>query len=167
MPTKKKIEVFTAGCSTCKETIELVKRIAGSSHEVVIHDMHRSETTSKAKNYGVAVSLLSSLTVNSQGAALATAQTSMSYGPRYSRAFQHGDLFWAGDSYGSKDTLGQGLRYEDTGRRQLVPSAPGNFSGLDRQRRRRTFRIGHRCWSWRIHSRRRSLGARLPEHHSS
>jgi len=53
MTTKKKIEVLSAGCSTCKETIELVKRIAGSSHEVVIHDMHQSEIASKAKHYGV------------------------------------------------------------------------------------------------------------------
>ena len=53
MTTKKKIEVFSAGCSTCKETIELVKRIAGLSHEVVIHDMHQSEIASKARSYGV------------------------------------------------------------------------------------------------------------------
>jgi glutaredoxin 3 len=53
MTTKKKIEVFSAGCSTCKETIELVKTIAGSSHEVVIHDMHESEIASRAKKYGV------------------------------------------------------------------------------------------------------------------
>jgi len=37
MSTKRKIEIFSAGWATCKETIELVKRIAGSSHEVVIH----------------------------------------------------------------------------------------------------------------------------------
>jgi glutaredoxin len=48
----KKIEVFSAGCSACKETIEMVKRIAGS-HEVVIHDMNKSEVTTKAKSYGV------------------------------------------------------------------------------------------------------------------
>ena len=53
MTTNKKIEVFSAGCSTCKETIELVKSIAGSSHEVVIHDMQQSEIASKAKSYGV------------------------------------------------------------------------------------------------------------------
>jgi len=53
MATRKKIEVFSAGCSTCKETVELVKRIAGSSHEVVIHDMHKSEVTTKAKEHGV------------------------------------------------------------------------------------------------------------------
>jgi glutaredoxin len=51
--TKKRIEVFSAGCSTCKETIELVKKIAGSSHDVVIHDMQKSETASKAKELGI------------------------------------------------------------------------------------------------------------------
>ncbi len=53
MNTRKKIEVFSAGCSTCKETIELVKKIAGSSHEVVIHDMQKSEVASKASERGV------------------------------------------------------------------------------------------------------------------
>ena len=53
MATKKKIEVFSAGCSTCKETVEVVKRLAGSSHDVVVHDMHKSEVASKAKQYGV------------------------------------------------------------------------------------------------------------------
>ena len=53
MNTKKQIEVFSAGCSTCKETIELVKRLAGSSHEVVVRDMQKSETATNAKNYGV------------------------------------------------------------------------------------------------------------------
>lgn len=53
MTTKKKIEVFSAGCSTCKETIELVKKIAGSAHEVVIHDMQKSEVATKAKEHGV------------------------------------------------------------------------------------------------------------------
>lgn len=53
MATKKKIEIFSAGCSTCKETIELVKRLAGSSHEIVVHDMHRSEVASRAKQHGV------------------------------------------------------------------------------------------------------------------
>lgn len=53
MLTKKKIEIFSAGCSTCKETIELVKRLAGSSHEVVIHDMQKSEVAANAKQHGV------------------------------------------------------------------------------------------------------------------
>ncbi|HXM95218.1 MAG TPA: thioredoxin family protein [Candidatus Dormibacteraeota bacterium] len=53
MDTRKKIEVFSAGCSTCKETIELVKKVAGSSHELVIHDMQKPEVASKAKQQGV------------------------------------------------------------------------------------------------------------------
>ena len=52
MANKKKIEVFSAGCSVCKETIETVRRLAGS-HEVVIHDMNKSDIASKAKHYGV------------------------------------------------------------------------------------------------------------------
>lgn len=49
----KKIEVFSAGCSACKETIETVKLLAGSNHEVVIHDMNKSDVAAKAKGYGV------------------------------------------------------------------------------------------------------------------
>ncbi len=52
MAATKKIEIFSAGCSACKETIEMVKRLAGS-HEVVIHNMNKSEIASKAKQYGV------------------------------------------------------------------------------------------------------------------
>ncbi len=52
MATTKKIEIFSAGCSVCKETIEMVKGLAGS-HEVVIHDMTKSDVASKAKQYGV------------------------------------------------------------------------------------------------------------------
>jgi glutaredoxin len=53
MATRKKIEIFSAGCPTCTETIELVKRLAGSLHEVVIYDMQKSEVASKAKQHGV------------------------------------------------------------------------------------------------------------------
>jgi glutaredoxin 3 len=52
MAAKKKVEIFSAGCSACKETIEIVKRLA-SSHEVVVHDMNKSDIASKAKQYGV------------------------------------------------------------------------------------------------------------------
>lgn len=48
----KKIEVFGAGCSVCKDTIEMVKRLAGK-HELVIHDMNKPEAATKAKGYGV------------------------------------------------------------------------------------------------------------------
>lgn len=53
MATKRKIEIFSAGCPACAETIELVKQIAGSSHEVIIHDMQKSEAASNARQHGV------------------------------------------------------------------------------------------------------------------
>lgn len=53
MSPTKTVEVFSAGCQTCKETVELVKRLAGSGHEVVVHDMQKPEVASKAKQYGV------------------------------------------------------------------------------------------------------------------
>lgn len=53
MAGKKRIEVFSAGCATCKETIELVQRLAGSAHEVFVHDMHKAGVAKKANEYGV------------------------------------------------------------------------------------------------------------------
>lgn len=53
MTSKSKIEVFSAGCSTCNETIELVREIAGPAHEIVVHDMQKSDVASKAKEHGV------------------------------------------------------------------------------------------------------------------
>jgi hypothetical protein len=53
MTTKEKIEVFSAGCSTCKEMIELVGRIGGSSPEVVVHDTQQSEVASKVNHCSV------------------------------------------------------------------------------------------------------------------
>jgi glutaredoxin 3 len=48
----RKIEIFSAGCSACTETIDMVKQLAGA-HEVVIHNMNKSEVVSKAKQYGI------------------------------------------------------------------------------------------------------------------
>jgi glutaredoxin len=50
---KHKIEIFSAGCKTCKDTIETVKKLAGSEHEVVVHDMNQHEIASRAAQYGV------------------------------------------------------------------------------------------------------------------
>ena len=48
-----KIEIFSAECSTCKETIDMVRKIAGPDHEVQIHDMHQEGIASRAKQHGV------------------------------------------------------------------------------------------------------------------
>ena len=53
MAKSKKIEIFSAGCCLCEGTIEVAKRLAGSSHEVVVYDMHQFEAACRAKQYGV------------------------------------------------------------------------------------------------------------------
>ena len=53
MSTKRKIEVFTAGCHACEETVALVKTIACSSCDVQILDMHDTKNAEKAKQYGI------------------------------------------------------------------------------------------------------------------
>ena len=47
------IEIFSAGCSTCKEAIEMVKKVAGSEHNVQVNDMQHGDTAAHAKTLGV------------------------------------------------------------------------------------------------------------------
>lgn len=49
----RRIEVFSAGCAACEETIQLVRSLACSSCEIEVHDMHKPEVAAKAKGYGV------------------------------------------------------------------------------------------------------------------
>ena len=53
MAQKHKIEIFSAGCATCKETIDMVRKIAGPDHELQIHDMHQEGIATRAKQHGV------------------------------------------------------------------------------------------------------------------
>ncbi len=53
MSAKRKIEVFSAGCPACEETIELVNRVACSSCEVSVLDMNQSEVAERAKSLGI------------------------------------------------------------------------------------------------------------------
>jgi glutaredoxin 3 len=50
---RRKIEIYTAGCSTCNETVDLVKRIAGSNRDIEIHDMHQAHIAARAKQHGI------------------------------------------------------------------------------------------------------------------
>ena len=50
---KHTIEIFSAGCSTCKETIDLVKKVAGADHHVQVLDMQHGDTAARAKKLGV------------------------------------------------------------------------------------------------------------------
>jgi glutaredoxin 3 len=53
MATTRKIEVFSAGCSVCDDTVALINRIACPSCEVLILDMHKPEVSQQAKRYGI------------------------------------------------------------------------------------------------------------------
>jgi glutaredoxin 3 len=50
---KRKVEVFSAGCGVCDETVALVRSLACGSCDVVVHDMHQPGAAAKAKRYGV------------------------------------------------------------------------------------------------------------------
>ncbi len=50
---KRQIEIFSAGCSTCKETIKLVQSLACDSCNIKVHDMNVRGVAAKAKKYGV------------------------------------------------------------------------------------------------------------------
>ena len=53
MADRRKIEVFSAGCSTCTEVIEAVKREACPSCEIIVHDMKEFEVAKRAKSLGI------------------------------------------------------------------------------------------------------------------
>ena len=53
MAKKRNIEVFSASCSCCEETIELVKQAACSSCEVTVLDMMKPEVAERARQLGV------------------------------------------------------------------------------------------------------------------
>jgi glutaredoxin 3 len=53
MTTKRKIEVFTAGCGLCDETVKLVRGIACASCDVEVLDMNDATVIAKAKSYGI------------------------------------------------------------------------------------------------------------------
>ena len=50
---RRKIEIFSAGCATCREAIDIVRRVAGASHDIEIHDMQQAHVAARAKQHGV------------------------------------------------------------------------------------------------------------------
>ncbi|MFQ6069307.1 MAG: thioredoxin family protein [Candidatus Aminicenantales bacterium] len=53
MSKKRKIEVFTAGCPVCKETVEMINHLACSSCDVSVLDMSNPEVAERAKSIGI------------------------------------------------------------------------------------------------------------------
>jgi hypothetical protein len=44
MAAKRKVEVFNAGCGVREGAIEIIKRVAGSTCEVIVHNMKDIDT---------------------------------------------------------------------------------------------------------------------------
>lgn len=49
----RKIEIFSAGCGVCQETINLVKSLACPSCDVSVLDMKDASTAHRAKQLGI------------------------------------------------------------------------------------------------------------------
>lgn len=53
MKTKRKVEIFSAGCPVCQEAVELVRRIGCPSCEVQVLDMRDPSVSERAKGLGI------------------------------------------------------------------------------------------------------------------
>ena len=53
MTSERKVEVFSAGCVVCEETVSLVRRIACDSCEVSVLDMKDDQVAARAKRLGI------------------------------------------------------------------------------------------------------------------
>jgi hypothetical protein len=53
MSTNRTIEIFSAGCTACDQTAAMVRRVAGSSCDIEVLDMHDPRVAAKAKGYRV------------------------------------------------------------------------------------------------------------------
>lgn len=53
MNTKRKVEVFSAGCPACQSAVDLVNRLACPSCEVTVLDMNDINVAKRARDLGV------------------------------------------------------------------------------------------------------------------
>jgi glutaredoxin len=53
MANKRKVEVFSAGCSVCNETVELVKRISCPSCDVTVLNMNDQKVAQRARSFAI------------------------------------------------------------------------------------------------------------------
>lgn len=53
MNAKRKVEIFSAGCPACEETVELVNRVACPSCDVSVLDMKDAKVAARAKGLGI------------------------------------------------------------------------------------------------------------------
>jgi len=53
MDSKRKVEVFSAGCALCEEVIDVVRREACSSFEVIVRNMKDARSLARAEELGI------------------------------------------------------------------------------------------------------------------
>jgi glutaredoxin 3 len=53
MNSTRVIEIFSAGCPACEETVTLINRIACPSCDVTVLDMHNPDVARRAKSLGI------------------------------------------------------------------------------------------------------------------
>jgi len=53
MVSKRKVEVFSAGCSICDEIVEKINALACNSCEVIVQDMKNDAIADRAKKLGI------------------------------------------------------------------------------------------------------------------
>ena len=53
MTSKHRVEVFSAGCALCHEVIDVVRREAGSSSEVIVRNMMDARDLARAEKFGI------------------------------------------------------------------------------------------------------------------
>ncbi|MFP5344746.1 MAG: thioredoxin family protein [Gammaproteobacteria bacterium] len=55
MQTHRRIEIFSAGCPVCEETINLINRIACPSCDFSVLDMREAQVAERARKLGIGV----------------------------------------------------------------------------------------------------------------
>lgn len=53
MNTTRKIDIYTAGCSICDQTEEMVRSIACSDCTIEVHNINQKEAAEKAESLGI------------------------------------------------------------------------------------------------------------------
>jgi len=53
MTTKRKVEVFSAGCTVCNDAVQLVRKLACPSCDVTVLDMKNMDVVKRAQALGV------------------------------------------------------------------------------------------------------------------
>jgi glutaredoxin 3 len=53
MENRRKVEIFSAGCGCCEDTIKLVKSIGCPSCDITVLDMKQGEVAERAKFIGI------------------------------------------------------------------------------------------------------------------